>query len=114
MSTERKLKSVESYLDRERRILRTGRITELATLAEDRERALAALDAVRGNGPVLQRLRSEVRRNNAMMESAASGLRAAIKRISDLRAAAGPIGSYSAQGERCEIGSTAPRFERKA
>jgi hypothetical protein len=114
MSAERKLKSVESYLERERRILRNGQITELADLAEDREKALALLGAARGNGPVLQRLRSEVDRNNALMEAAASGLRAAIKRISDLRAASGPIGSYSAKGERLEIGSNSPTVERKA
>lgn len=114
MSAERKLKSVESYIERERRILRSGRISELADLVEDREKALALLDAARGNGPALQRLRSEVHRNNALMEAAASGLRSAIKRISDLRAASGPIGSYSASGQRMEIGSNSPTVERKA
>lgn len=114
MNAERKLRSVEIYLDREREILRTGQIGKLASLAEERERALATLDAAKGNGPLLQKLRSDVRRNNALMQAAASGLRAAIKRISDLRAATGPIGSYSAKGERLEIGASAPTVERKA
>jgi carbamoyl-phosphate synthase large subunit len=91
-----------------------GTAPDAIDLAEDREKALALLGAARGNGPVLQRLRSEVDRNNALMEAAASGLRAAIKRISDLRAASGPIGSYSAKGERLEIGSNSPTVERKA
>ena len=114
MSAERKLKSVETYLERERRILRKGQIAELADLAEDREKVLTMLGAARGNGPALERLRTEVHRNNTLMEAAASGLRAAIKRISDLRAASGPIGSYSASGERLEIGSNSPTVERKA
>lgn len=114
MTAEKQLKSIENYLERERKILRTGQIAGLTTLTEDRAQALSLLNSVRGKGPELQRLKANFQRNNSMLSSAAAGLRSAIKRISELRAAAGPIGSYSASGERREIGSNAPTIERKA
>ncbi len=114
MKAEDQLDRAEKYLEEEREILLSGRVAELAGLAERREAVLATLSAAKGDAARLQRLRDQAMRNGALMNAAAEGVNRAIKRLAELRRAAGPIGSYSATGGRCEIGSVNPKFERKA
>ncbi len=114
MKAEDQLDRAEKYLEEEREILLSGRIAELAGLAERREAVLATLSATKGDGARLQRLRDRAKRNGALMSAAAEGVNRAIKRLAELRKAAGPIGSYSATGGRCEIGTVGPKFEKKA
>jgi len=114
MAAETALDRAEDYLERERAILLSGRVAELARLADAREEMLKALADETADSQRVARLREKALRNGALLEAAAEGVNRAMKRLADLRQAAGPIGSYSASGGRCEIGAVNPKFERKA
>lgn len=108
------LDEAEDYLEREREILLSGRIEELERMEMQREAVFSTLARAHDDATRLTRLRTLAERNGALLEASADGIKQAMKRLSDLRKAAGPIGSYSASGGRCEIGSVNPQFERKA
>jgi flagellar biosynthesis/type III secretory pathway chaperone len=114
MTNDTTLDRVEAFLERERAILLSGRIAELAELADAREEMLQALADESADSQRIRRLREKATRNGALLEAASEGVKRAMKRLADLRKAAGPIGSYSAGGGRCEIGAVNPKFERKA
>jgi flagellar biosynthesis/type III secretory pathway chaperone len=114
MTADAALDRAEDYLERERAILLSGRITELSRLADAREDMLKALADETADSRRLARLREKAVRNGALLAAASEGVNRAMKRLADLRKATGPIGSYSASGGRCEIGAVNPKFERKA
>ena len=114
MTAEDALDLAEHYLEREREILVSGRIRELEHLAESRAAVLAALARTNGDAARIQRLRNLAERNSSLLEASAEGVNRAIKRLAELRKAAGPIQSYSSSGGQCEIGAVNPQFERKA
>lgn len=114
MTADDSLGRVEDYLRREREILLSGRLDDLEGLAETRDSVLSALGRADGDLERVERLKGLARRNGSLLRAAAEGVNRAMKRLADLRKAAGPIGSYSATGGRCEIGSVNPQFERKA
>ena len=114
MSDEDSLDTAETYLSRERKILLSGKIEELAALADARAAMLTRLARSDGDPVRLGRLRAQAERNGSMLKAASEGVNRAIKRLSELRKASGPIGSYSATGGQCQIGAINPKFERKA
>lgn len=114
MASDDPIDRAEAYLGREREILLSGRLAELAEIAGARDEVLAALAGAEGDGARIGKLRDRAIRNGALLAAAAQGVHRAIKRLAELRKAAGPIGSYSPSGTRCEIGSVNPKFERKA
>ena len=112
MDAEAACTAAEALLDRERDLLRLGRIDELAPLLAERDRVLAA--ATGADVERLRRLRAKAERNGRLASAAADGIRAALSRVRELARAAGPIGSYSATGESLKIGAIRPTCERKA
>ena len=108
------LDRAETYLERERDILLSGRIKELAGLADTRAAVLSTLAGASGDAARIKRLRAMAARNGTLLAASAHGVNRALKRLKELRKATGPIGSYSATGGPCEIGSINPQFERKA
>ncbi len=108
------LKRFEAALDKERQALLSGDFGMLAALAAERDGLLDGL-AVGGHDRArLGALRDKALRNAELARAAREGMHAALSRLASIRNAAGPIGSYSADGSRSEIGSARPDFERKA
>ena len=108
------LDRAEDFLERERAILRSGRIAELSEIADMHGAVIASLENAQGDIARIRRLRALAVRNGEMLAASAQGVRRALKRLGELQKASGPIESYSANGRRCEIGSINPKFERKA
>lgn len=114
MKADHALDLAEDYLERERRVLLSGQIQELGRLADMQMGVADALAHVEGDPVRVRRLRALADRNSRLLSASAEGVKRAIARLKDLKQASGPIGSYSASGGRCEIGTTRPQFERKA
>ena len=114
MPADAALDRAEDYLRHERDILLSGRLTELAGLEETRAAVLSTLADNTGDAQRIKRLRTLATHNGSLLRASAEGVNRAMKRLAELRRSAGPIGSYSATGRPCEIGSVNPKFERKA
>lgn len=104
--------SPDSVLDAVHAALLRGDLAALPALADSVERALAAVAA---SDPVTAaRLRAKARRNGHLLDAAARGLRAAQRRLDEVRGAAqGRVATYDGAGRRQTLspeGRLAGRF----
>jgi hypothetical protein len=103
----------EDLLDRERRMILSGRVADLARLADDKARILRDLGGLRDPAR-LDRLAGLGRRNQALLAAAAQGIRDVRHRLSDIRATAGTLATYSSDGQRQTTATAKTSFERRA
>lgn len=103
----------EDLLDRERRMILSGRVADLPRLADDKARILRDLGALRDAGR-LERLAGLGRRNQALLDAAAQGIRDVRDRLSEIRATAGTLATYSSDGQRQTTATVTRTFERRA
>ncbi|MEM0947070.1 MAG: hypothetical protein AAGK37_06665 [Pseudomonadota bacterium] len=105
---------IEKLLREERAALVSGNVAALPVLSARRDRLLTEIAQAPVDPVRLKSLRGLALRNAELAGAARNGVQAAIARLADIRAAAGPISSYSASGARSHIGAARPAFERKA
>jgi flagellar biosynthesis/type III secretory pathway chaperone len=113
MSALDPIDAFEDLLDRERRMILSGRVADLARLAEDKARILRDLGGLRDAGR-LDRVAGLCRHNHDLLEAAAQGIRDVRDRLSDIRATAGTLATYSSDGKRQTTVTAKTSFERRA
>jgi len=94
---------LDRSLDRVHEILRRGNLTALPEAAAAIEAEIASLAATSGPAPRaadLAALRRKLARNALCLEGAARGIRAARRRIAEVRGAASGLAAYDAAGRR--------------
>lgn len=113
MAEESAARRLEALMKMERQALLAGKIDAITVFEEERGRLLAEVSQT-ASADALHRLRGLAERNAGLAGAAAEGIRDAIRRLGEIRGAAGPIASYSASGKPARIGESAPTLERKA
>lgn len=93
-------KRLSAELDRVYRVLRSGKLDGLAAATQALEAELARLDPVDAAG--LDLLRHKAQRNAACLDAAARGIRAARRRLSEIRMIENGLGTYDDKGRRDE------------
>ena len=114
MARERRLQTLETALGEIGDALQSGRISDLPGLTDRLQRCLEDGEPGGTNDARLARLRAATARNATLASAAADGIRDALRRLAEIRAATGPIESYGADGSRANIGPGRPTFEHKA
>ena len=114
LAGDNSLRELENALAQERDALITGDLTRLSQLSDRRERAMSRLSVKGQDTARLAELRALAARNVELALAARKGVQAALERVTAIRAASGPIGSYGADGRPASIGNARPNFERKA
>lgn len=109
------LKDLWSIMADEREVILSGRLGALPSLLARKESCLSALM----NGPHpssldLAAIRHDLFANQALLESAAKGVRAALTRIAEIRAVGNGLCAYNARGENVHHEQAAPVLERRA
>jgi hypothetical protein len=102
---------ISARLDEIRNLLRQGRLTELAPVTDALERAIAAADPIAPEG--LRRLGDTARRTATALAAAARGVRAAHRRLAEIRAIGEGFVSYDAAGRRDDTSAQAGRLTRR-
>jgi len=100
-------------LDRERKMILDGDISELERFAKEKETIARHLPGLR-DPRLISRLSHAARRNANLIEAAAKGVRAAIDRVKDIRAQAGRLNTYTKDGMRASHATSAGSLERRA
>lgn len=113
MADDRVIAQLDTLFDRERAALLEGRVEGLARIVEERAALMPALERLDDRAQLL-RLRRRAAGNAALLKKAGEGIRDAMQRLAEIRAATGPIDSYSADGTRARIGAGETAFEKKA
>lgn len=118
---EAAIDALRDALEQERRAITAGRLDMILRLAEHREALMRDLGAATADSGVaelaLAGLRADIERNQTMLAAAAKGIKSVVERIADIRANAGRLTIYGADGARQEHlrASAQPhKLERKA
>ncbi|WP_424831687.1 flagellar biosynthesis protein FlgN [Ruegeria sp.] len=95
------IKALEEVLDHERTALVEGDLDSLETMALEKERLIDAISGLQvPDSDDLIRVQKKVDRNQALLSSAAEGIRAVADRMSELRRVRREFSSYDAAGQR--------------
>ncbi|MEL7343524.1 MAG: hypothetical protein AAFN59_01525 [Pseudomonadota bacterium] len=120
---ERAIDALRDALEHERDALRNGRLDLIMRLAQHRERLMLELRAVARQAPdgidalTLTMLRADVEKNQRMLVAAGKGIKSVVERIAAIRASAGKLTTYGADGNKTEHyqrASQTSRLEHKA
>jgi hypothetical protein len=96
--------ALENLLDQMTLALQRGALDTLGPLSVAIAAELARLPAL--DGPRAEGLRRRARRNDACLQAAARGVRAAIARIAGIGGAGPNLSTYGADGRKVVVGAT--------
>jgi hypothetical protein len=102
---------IEVLLDLAHSAAISAQFATLAGLAPQLEQALARFDPQR-DAALLDRVRRKAARNAACLLAAGRGVRAAVRRIEEVRRAASGLVTYDGRGKRAVSGSTGTLSQR--
>ena len=102
---------LSAELDRVYHLLRSGKLEGFAAATQALEAELARLDPVDTAG--LEMLRHKARRNAACLDAAARGVRAARRRLTEIRAIESGLGTYDDKGRRDELPGLSIRLTQR-
>jgi flagellar biosynthesis/type III secretory pathway chaperone len=103
------IRALDALLDVERRALLDGDLAALAGLVEEKERLIDALNKAEFEDQgTLSPVNDKVRRNQALLEEALSGIRSVARRLAEIRQTRKSFDTYDRLGQknRIEAGAT--------
>lgn len=107
---------LERLLEEERAALLGGDLARLPTLIAGKERLLLALEqaTARPDATALDRLRERATANQALLDAALRGVRAARARLETARTGGPALSTYDARGKAESHAPARPSVERRA
>lgn len=108
--------ALDSILDRERQALTNGALDQLTDLMTEKDEIIEQITAIESlEKAQLAPLREKVTRNQALLDSALSGIRAVAGRMSELRKVRGGLDTYDSAGRKTRFGiHNEPNLEKRA
>ena len=98
------IKSLEEVLDLERAALVDGDLDRLTNMVPEKEKLIGAINDLQVLASEdLIRVQQKVQRNQALLNSAADGIRAVAGRMAELRRVRQEFSTYGADGQRSEF-----------
>ncbi|NOD94115.1 flagellar biosynthesis protein FlgN [Ruegeria sp. HKCCD4884] len=98
------IKSLEEVLDLERAALVQGDLDRLAHMVPEKEKLIGAINDLQvQDSDALIRVQRKVERNQALLNSAAAGIRAVATRMAELRRVRQEFSTYGADGQRSQF-----------
>lgn len=95
------IKSLEEVLDLERAALVDGDLDRLTHMVPEKEKLIGAINDLQVlSSDDLIRVNQKVERNQALLNSAADGIRAVASRMAELRRVRQEFSTYGADGQR--------------
>ncbi|WP_170763442.1 flagellar biosynthesis protein FlgN [Ruegeria lacuscaerulensis] len=95
------IRSLEEVLDLERTALVDGDLDRLNQMVPEKEKLIGAINELQVfDSDELIRLQEKVERNQALLNSAAEGIRAVASRMAELRRVRQEFSTYGADGQR--------------
>lgn len=98
------IRALDALLDVERRALLDGDLDTLAGLIEEKEQLIDALNKLEfATEESLVPMNDKVKRNQALLEQALSGIRTVAKKLADIRQTRKSFDTYDRMGHRNRI-----------
>ena len=100
----KKLRQLETILEKEHSALKNGHVLELVDLDVEKRTLIDQLNTQdHSQAEALERLRAIANRNKSLLEAAHAGVKAALNRFDDLIAAQKPMALYGPKGKRAML-----------
>ncbi|MDH3264318.1 MAG: flagellar biosynthesis protein FlgN [Paracoccaceae bacterium] len=116
MSRSEPVVALARLLEQERAALLSGDLAQLPALVAGKERLLLALEeaTARPDADALDRLKARATANQALLDAALRGVRAARARLETARAGGPALSTYDARGKAESHAPERPSIERRA
>lgn len=110
------IRKLDALLDVERRALLDGDLAALAGIVEEKETLIDDLNRAEfADGKTLSPVNDKVKRNQALLEQALSGIRTVARRLADIRQTRKSFDTYDRQGHKNRIqGDVDSSVEKRA
>ena len=105
------VENLRDFLGHERQAILSGALIELVDIAGRKHDLLGRMSP---GASELATMHDELRRNQALLRSTIDGLREAVLRLAELRAARDGFRAYDSHGHRATVTAEPPTMERKA
>jgi len=106
--------ALEDLLDRERSLIKSGRIDAVVRLGHEKERLLGRLSRHPDGADILRRLQSTAERNQALLTAAARGIKAAANRLETIRAGQPGLRTYGRDGAATDLARRRSGIDKQA
>lgn len=106
--------ALEDLLDRERALIKSGKIDMVVRLGAEKERLLTRLGRHPEGAGVLGRLQRKVERNQALLAAAARGIKAAGKRLGAIGKGQPGLRTYGRDGAATDLARKGSGIDRQA
>lgn len=106
--------ALERLLKDEREMILAGRLDELQEIAPRKADALSQLPDWQLPADKLAALAAQVNRNQALLDAAIRGMKAARLRIESVIGAAGTLSTYDRSGQKSDLGKARNALTKKA
>lgn len=106
--------ALDELLDRERTLIKAGRIDETVRLGAEKERLLGRLGRQSHTGDTLERIRRKADRNQKLLVAAARGLKAAANRLDRQGTGGTDLRTYGRDGAASPLLQARRGFDRQA
>lgn len=107
-----KAERLEQVLDRIHAAVVAGDLVQVRGLAGEVDSLLADLPRLQDQG-LADRLRAKAARNATCLQAAARGVRAARRRMTEIRAAQDGLATYDGQGKRLDLAQNAGNLTQR-
>ncbi len=95
------IRSLKDLLDLERNALVTGNLDRLSDMVSEKEKLIGAVNELQVfDSAELIQLQRKIERNQALLNSAAEGIRSVAARMAELRRVRQEFSTYGADGQR--------------
>lgn len=107
-----KVERLEQMLDRINAAVVAGNLLQLSEMAGEVDSLISDLPQLQDQ-KLADRLRAKAARNAACLRAAARGVRAARRRMTEIRAAQDGLATYDGQGKRQDLGQNAGKLTQR-
>ncbi|MCB1337754.1 MAG: hypothetical protein KDK10_10005 [Maritimibacter sp.] len=106
--------ALEDLLDRERALIKAGRIDQIVRLGAEKERLIGRLARQGASAPGLERLRAKADRNVRLLDAAARGIKAAAGRLDRRGDDGAALRTYGRNGAAAALAGARRGIDRQA
>ncbi len=106
--------ALKELYERERAAILSGRFDVLERLVAEKERLVMSVVQADRDDPALHRLKQQAQRNGTLLRAMESGVRAAARRIEEMRTGSAALQTYDSAGQKQAMPTQSGLLHRRA
>lgn len=108
------LDALEDLLERERRMILSGSIDDLARLTPEKTRLLSRMAGAAGTAQTFDRVRQKADRNQELLAAVARGVKSVARKLEAMQGVREPLKTYDRTGQARDLSGRTSSFEKRS